>query len=176
MFDIGWAELLILAVVAIIVVGPKDLPRMLYSLGQVVAKIRRSADEFRTQFNDSMREAGMDDIQQGMKKLGDLNPAHQIRESIDEAFREPVTNPKKGPAGKADEQTGAEARDQDGWEELDAVEGKRDDAGEAGEDLDAPPPPLEPRSPETAKARDDAADDPEEPTHARAGQQSGAVS
>lgn len=97
MFDIGWTELLVLAVAAILIVGPKDLPRMLYSLGQTVGKMRRQADEFRRQFNESMREAGMDDVRNDMKKMSDLNPANQIKDEIQSTFSD---NPKSA-ASKA---------------------------------------------------------------------------
>jgi len=86
MFDIGWTELLVLAVLAILIVGPKDLPRMLYSLGQALGKMRRQADDFRRQFNESMREAGMDEVRNDMKKMSDLNPANQIRNEIESTF------------------------------------------------------------------------------------------
>ncbi|RIA55656.1 Sec-independent protein translocase protein TatB [Dichotomicrobium thermohalophilum] len=91
MFDIGWTELLVLAVIAILIVGPKDLPRMLYSLGQAVGKMRRQADEFRRQFNESMREAGMDEVRNDMKKMSDLNPANQIRNEIESTFSDNPT-------------------------------------------------------------------------------------
>jgi len=88
MFDIGWTELLVLAIVAILVVGPKELPRMLYALGQTVGKLRRQADEFRRQFNESMREAGMDEIRNDMKTMSDLNPTKPIRDEIEGTFRD----------------------------------------------------------------------------------------
>ena len=91
MFDIGWTELLVLAVIAILIVGPKDLPRMLYSLGQALGKMRRQADDFRRQFNESMRDAGMDDVRNDMKKMSDLNPANQIRNEIESTFRDDPT-------------------------------------------------------------------------------------
>jgi sec-independent protein translocase protein TatB len=97
MFDIGWTELLVLAVVAILIVGPKDLPRMLYAIGQTVGKMRRQADDFRRQFNESMREAGMDEVRNDMKKMSDLNPANQIRNEIESTFTD---TPKTG-AGKS---------------------------------------------------------------------------
>lgn len=107
MFDIGWTELLVLAVVAILIVGPKDLPRMLYSLGQTVGKMRRQADEFRRQFNESMREAGMDDVRNDMKKMSDLNPANQIKDEIQSTFTD---NPKStGSAAKAASEGGEAA-------------------------------------------------------------------
>ncbi len=108
MFDIGWTELLILAVVAILIVGPKDLPRMLYTLGQTFGKVRRQADEFRRQFNESMREAGMDDVRNDMKKMSQLNPAHQIKDEIESTFSDKpkpasTEKPAHDPAAKPSE-------------------------------------------------------------------------
>lgn len=122
MFDIGWTELLVLAVAAILIVGPKDLPRMLYSLGQTVGKMRRQADEFRRQFNESMREAGMDDVRNDMKKMSDLNPANQIKDEIQSTFTD---KPKSaGSAAKAASEGG------------EATAG----AGNGGETAQKPPP------------------------------------
>jgi len=108
MFDIGWTELLVLAVVAILIVGPKDLPRMLYSLGQTVNKLRRQADEFRRQFNESMREAGMDDVRNDMKKMSDLNPTRQIKDEIESTFRDQPTQSSEAASGS---DTGKDASD-----------------------------------------------------------------
>jgi sec-independent protein translocase protein TatB len=57
MFDIGWSEILMIAVVAIIVVGPKDLPRMLRTLGKTMGQLRRTANDFKRQFDDALKEA-----------------------------------------------------------------------------------------------------------------------
>jgi len=103
MFDIGWTELLVLAVVAILIVGPKDLPRMLYAIGQAVGKMRRQADDFRRQFNESMREAGMDEVRNDMKKMSDLNPANQIRNEIESTFTD------SSKPGQANKPAGSEA-------------------------------------------------------------------
>ncbi|GGE45374.1 hypothetical protein GCM10007276_23200 [Agaricicola taiwanensis] len=62
MFDIGWSELLIVAVVAIVVVGPKDLPDMLRNLGRGMRAIRRMASEFQGQFNEALKEAELDGV------------------------------------------------------------------------------------------------------------------
>jgi sec-independent protein translocase protein TatB len=62
MFDISWGKLLIIGVVALIVIGPKELPVVLRTLGQWMAKIRRMAGEFQGQFNEAMREAEMADL------------------------------------------------------------------------------------------------------------------
>jgi len=59
MFDIGWGEFLVIGIVALIVIGPKELPGVLRSLGQGISKIRRMASEFQGQFQEAMREAEM---------------------------------------------------------------------------------------------------------------------
>ena len=62
MFDLSWGKLVIIGVVALLVIGPKELPGVLRTLGQYMAKIRRMASEFQGQFQDAMREAEMADL------------------------------------------------------------------------------------------------------------------
>ncbi|MGB9368917.1 MAG: Sec-independent protein translocase protein TatB [Xanthobacteraceae bacterium] len=62
MFDISWGKLVIIGVVALLVIGPKELPAVLRQLGQWMTKIRRMAAEFQGQFQDAMREAEMADL------------------------------------------------------------------------------------------------------------------
>jgi len=61
-FDFTWGELLVIAVVALIVIGPKELPAVLRTIGQWTTKIRRMAAEFQGQFQEAMREAEMADL------------------------------------------------------------------------------------------------------------------
>jgi len=82
MFDIGWSELLIIAVVAIIVVGPRDLPRMLRTVGQQVGKLRRLAGDFRSQFDEALKEADLDDLKKDVDSLRSLNPANALKKEI----------------------------------------------------------------------------------------------
>jgi sec-independent protein translocase protein TatB len=70
MFDIGWSELLVIAVVALIVIGPKELPGVLRNVGHWMGKVRRMAGEFQSQFQEAMREAEMADLK---KHADDLN-------------------------------------------------------------------------------------------------------
>lgn len=86
MFDIGWTELLVIAVVAIIVVGPKDLPGMLRTLGRYAGKMRRMASEFRSQFDDALRESELDELRTTISDVGKLNPVNQIRDSVTESL------------------------------------------------------------------------------------------
>jgi len=69
MFDIGWSELLIVGIVALVVVGPKELPVLLRTIGKYVGMMRRQATEFRAQFDDAMREAELDQLKQDVTKL-----------------------------------------------------------------------------------------------------------
>src|SRR4249919_3429299 len=62
MFDIGWSELVVIAVVALIAIGPKELPGVLRMVGQYMRKIRRMASEFQGQFQEAMRAAEMADL------------------------------------------------------------------------------------------------------------------
>jgi sec-independent protein translocase protein TatB len=67
MFDIGWSELLVIAVVAIIVVGPKDLPRLMRTFGQYAGKLRRMATDFQHQFDEAVREAELEELREGFE-------------------------------------------------------------------------------------------------------------
>jgi sec-independent protein translocase protein TatB len=69
MFDIGWGELLVIGIVALVVIGPKELPGVLRTLGQAMNKVRRMASEFQGQFQEAMREAEMQDIKKSVDEL-----------------------------------------------------------------------------------------------------------
>jgi sec-independent protein translocase protein TatB len=71
MFDVGWSELVLIGVVALIVIGPKELPAVLRAVGQWTTKIRRMAGEFQSQFQEAMREAEMSDLKKQVDGLGD---------------------------------------------------------------------------------------------------------
>ena len=62
MFDIGWGELVVIGIVALIAIGPKELPGVLRSVGQWVGKIKRMASDFQGQFQEAMREAEVADL------------------------------------------------------------------------------------------------------------------
>jgi sec-independent protein translocase protein TatB len=82
MFDISWSELLILGLVTLIFVGPKELPRFLGTLGRYMGVVRRQANEFRAVFEQAMREAEMDQIQKEIRGVSD-----GIKASLDDATR-----------------------------------------------------------------------------------------
>lgn len=80
MFDIAWSEMLLIGGVALIVIGPKDLPGALRSAGQAIGKIRRMAAEFQGQFNDAMREAELHDLK---KQVDDIGSSIQASTNFD---------------------------------------------------------------------------------------------
>ena len=82
MFDIGWTEMLVIAVVMIVVVGPKDLPKMLRTFGKTTAKLRSMAGDFQKQFNEALKEAELDDVKKSVEELRSLNPAAEIRKQL----------------------------------------------------------------------------------------------
>jgi sec-independent protein translocase protein TatB len=93
MFDIGWSELVVIAVVALVAIGPKELPGVLRSVGQWMTKIRRMAAEFQGQFQEAMREAEMADLK---KQADDLNDAaRNLTQNFDPFDYVPKDEPKK---------------------------------------------------------------------------------
>lgn len=82
MFDITSSKLLILAIVALIVVGPKDLPILLRTVGKYLGVIRRQAAEFRSQFDEAMREAELDQLKKEFE-----NVSREVHATLDEGSR-----------------------------------------------------------------------------------------
>jgi len=69
MFDIGWSELVVIAVVALVAIGPKELPGVLRTVGQWMGKARKLAGEFQGQFREAMREAEMADLKKSFDEV-----------------------------------------------------------------------------------------------------------
>ena len=69
MFDIGWSELVIFIVVALIFIGPNELPAFLRAIGRYAGMIRRQADDFKSYFDEAMREAEFDAMQRDINKM-----------------------------------------------------------------------------------------------------------
>jgi sec-independent protein translocase protein TatB len=82
MFDVSWSELLILGLVTLIFVGPKELPRFLGQLGRYAGVVRRHANEFRSVFEQAMREAEMEELKKEMRSVSD-----GVKASLDEVTR-----------------------------------------------------------------------------------------
>jgi len=82
MLDLGWTEILVIAIVLIVVVGPKDLPRVLRSFGRTTAKLRSMAGDFRRQFDEALREAELEDVKGLADDLKKLDPRSEIRKHL----------------------------------------------------------------------------------------------
>jgi sec-independent protein translocase protein TatB len=84
MFEIGWTELLLIAVVAIVVIGPKDLPRAMRVVGQWTARMKRMARDFQGQFNEALKEAELDGVQKDLQSLSKIDPIGRVRKELTE--------------------------------------------------------------------------------------------
>jgi sec-independent protein translocase protein TatB len=83
MFDLGWTELLVIGVVALIVVGPKDLPVLFRNAGQFIGKIRGMAREFTSAMNDAADESGVKGMAADLRKMS--NPMDAVRDAAKSA-------------------------------------------------------------------------------------------
>lgn len=82
MFDIGWSELLLIGVIAVLVVGPKDLPRMMRVVGQYAGKVRAMAREFQRSFDDMAREAELEELRKEVQDIRKANPVNKLKDSL----------------------------------------------------------------------------------------------
>lgn len=82
MFEVGWTEMLVIAIVMIVVVGPKDLPGMLRTFGRTAAKLRSMAGDFQKQFNEALKEAELEDVKKSVDALRSLNPTAEIKKQL----------------------------------------------------------------------------------------------
>jgi sec-independent protein translocase protein TatB len=94
MFDIGWSEFVVIAVVALIAIGPKELPGVLRMVGQWMGKARRMAAEFQGQFQEAMREAEMADLKKSFDEVKEAasgftggNIMTSLQKDVGEALR-----------------------------------------------------------------------------------------
>lgn len=104
MLDIGWAEMAVIAVVALIVLGPRELPKVLRTVGQWVGKARALAREFQDGINQIAEEAELDDVKRridalGNDALGNVDIKREIESSIDPTGGVPTTQNSIGGGG-----------------------------------------------------------------------------
>jgi sec-independent protein translocase protein TatB len=108
MFDIGWGELVVIGIVALIAIGPKELPTVLRSLAQWMAKIRRMAAEFQGQFQEALREAEVADLKKQAEDLSStvtdftkFDPMASAQKEMERAFEMPDTGNAAEPSTEA---------------------------------------------------------------------------
>ncbi len=119
MFDIGWGELVVIGIVALIAIGPKELPGVLRAVGQWVGKIKRMASDFQGQFQEAMREAEVADLKKQFDEASSAatnftsgfdNPLESAKKEIEGTFKEaaspasetapPATEPVTAPSAE----------------------------------------------------------------------------
>src|ERR1051325_10947625 len=83
LFDIGWPELMLIGVVALVVIGPKDLPRALKIAGFWVRKARTLSREFQSSIDQMIREAELDEVRQELKKASEFDLEREGKSAID---------------------------------------------------------------------------------------------
>ncbi|MBL6854036.1 MAG: twin-arginine translocase subunit TatB [Alphaproteobacteria bacterium] len=104
MLDLSWSHIVILLIVALVVVGPKDLPRLMRIIGQWTGKARAMANEFRKSFDDMARQAELDELRKEIEQLKHNNPlndvAKELNKSIipDDLKSQPLMKAKEPPA------------------------------------------------------------------------------
>ena len=81
-FGIGYTELVVIALVAVIVIGPKDLPKVLRAFGRTTAKLRAMAREFQGHLDQAMREAGVDEVKKEIANLKSMNPIPEVKKEL----------------------------------------------------------------------------------------------
>jgi sec-independent protein translocase protein TatB len=95
MFGLGWGEVVVIGIVALIAIGPKELPTVLRTLGQWMGKVRRMANEFQGQFQEALREAEFadlqkhaDDISSSVSEIGNIDPLADVQKDVEREFAE----------------------------------------------------------------------------------------
>ena len=166
MFDLDISKMIIVGVVALAVIPPKDLPRVMRTVGQTVGKMRRMAAEFQGQFMEAMREvereADLDSVKKEFQAISDqakidtsFDPVGMVRDDVATAVEFPAEN---GPASVAEAQSGA--HDAAGREIGASEIGTSEIALTGSEPAEAPRPdvPAAEASPEQPAARRSAAE------------------
>lgn len=83
MLDLGWSELAIVAVVALFVIGPKELPRMLRTVGRYMGKVKAIAREFQDSIDDAVREAELDEVKKQIEQASKFDVQKSISDAVD---------------------------------------------------------------------------------------------
>src|SRR5215472_8299162 len=87
--DLSWSHILLVVVVALVVVGPKDLPKLMRTVGQWMGKARQMADQFRKSFDDMTRQAELDELRNELEALRSRRPFAETERELDQAILPP---------------------------------------------------------------------------------------
>lgn len=143
MFDLGWTELLVIGVVALIVVGPKDLPVLFRNVGRFVGKAKGMAREFSSAMNQAADESGVKDVASGLKAA--TNPLNTAMDSVKDAAKSFNFDP-NSETGKLAAERKAKAQElKDGVAARKAAAAEANAAAEKGPDFGGETPQASPK-------------------------------
>jgi sec-independent protein translocase protein TatB len=103
MFDLSWSHILIFLIVALVVVGPKDMPRLLRMVGQWVGRARSMANEFRKSFDEMARQSELDELRAEIENLRRERPLSEFENEMNKPVEEPVLMKPLDPGPAMDE-------------------------------------------------------------------------
>lgn len=110
MFDLAWSELLVVGLVAVLVLGPKELPQAMRTLAKAIRKVRSLGAEFQGHFNEMLREAELDEVRKQVQKFSKtsltehvtkmVDPDGEVKRELDSAFKDPDAKTPDAAAGE----------------------------------------------------------------------------
>lgn len=159
MFDIGWFELFIVVVVAVVVVGPKDLPRMMRAVGRWTGRARAMADQFRRSFEDMARQSELEEMRAEMMKIHDDKSLAEIKRETDQMLGHLPSDPTKPLTAPASKPSAARAPAAENAAEEDTL--KIASASDGAPSKTAAPQAAAPKAP----AEKPSAPEPQSPLH-----------
>jgi sec-independent protein translocase protein TatB len=87
--DLSWSHMLLVLVVALVVVGPKDLPKLMRTMGKWAGKARAMADQFRKSFDEMARQSELDELRKELDELRNMRPLAETERTVNEALQPP---------------------------------------------------------------------------------------
>jgi sec-independent protein translocase protein TatB len=114
MFDLSWSHILLVVVVALVVVGPKDLPKLMRTVGRWLGKARSMADQFRKSFDEMTRQAELDELRAEIESLRSSRPLSGVEQDLnksilpDEFTAKPMSSTPPAPEAETGERPAAE--------------------------------------------------------------------
>jgi len=90
--DLSWSHMLLVLIVALVVVGPKDLPKLMRKMGQWMAKARGMADQFRRSFDEMARQSELDELRKELDELRNARPLADVDQKMTQMLNDPVVS------------------------------------------------------------------------------------